>query len=223
MAPYRAFWLLALLGLSAQLTGLLVDVVLHARDSTLAAREEPLTLTNPGHALIAAGLALTAFALTGGAAHWLSRRLRFARMWGLAFAFGIACAAAAVRMGSAWLSEALSSGHEHPALAASAESGASGHTHGEEIPVTASQLRAAAELVERVVTATKKYEDVRAALADGYVQITQDLPASQPTSTTPSTRAMAASSTRSGPSPSSTRSGSTAPGGWWASCSRASR
>lgn len=201
MAPYRTFWLLALLGLFAQLAGVLVDVVLHARDSTLAAREDPLALANPGHALIAAGLALTAFALAGGAAHWLSRRLELARAWAVAFTLGAACTAAALPFGSAPLAEALGGSHEHPApaprpdsetgstaeahvheeaataaSAANPDSPTSAHTHGEEVPVTASQLRAAAELVERVAAATKKYEDIRAALADGYVQITQDLP-----------------------------------------------
>lgn len=48
-----------LTGVIAQLSGLVVDSVLHARDETLAAREGVLSLSNPGHLLIAGGLALT--------------------------------------------------------------------------------------------------------------------------------------------------------------------
>lgn len=55
------------------------------------------------------------------------------------------------------------------------ESG-SAHFHGEEVAVTASQLRAAADFHARVVEATRRYEDITVALAAGYVQITQDLP-----------------------------------------------
>jgi hypothetical protein len=46
-------------GVIAQLTGLALDALLHARDDTLAAREGVLTLSNPGHLLFALGLALT--------------------------------------------------------------------------------------------------------------------------------------------------------------------
>jgi len=42
-------------------------------------------------------------------------------------------------------------------------------------PLATSRLRAAAELVETVAAATKKYEDIRAALVDGYAQTAQDV------------------------------------------------
>ena len=51
------------------------------------------------------------------------------------------------------------------------------HTHGTEAPVTAVQLAAASTFVAQVKASTAKYEDIRQAMADGYVQITQDLPA----------------------------------------------
>ncbi|MGE5595941.1 MAG: hypothetical protein ACM3S1_07900 [Hyphomicrobiales bacterium] len=50
------------------------------------------------------------------------------------------------------------------------------HTHGTEVPVTPEQLKAAAEFYDHVKADTAKYEDIRVALRDGYVQITQDLP-----------------------------------------------
>jgi hypothetical protein len=52
----------------------------------------------------------------------------------------------------------------------------SAHTHGTETDVTPQQLSAAASFVADVRADTAKYSDVRAAMADGYVQITQDLP-----------------------------------------------
>ncbi|MGH2632434.1 MAG: hypothetical protein ACRDG3_03400, partial [Tepidiformaceae bacterium] len=50
------------------------------------------------------------------------------------------------------------------------------HTHGAEVAVTSDQLAAADSFVAQVRASTTKYADVSAALADGYVQITQDLP-----------------------------------------------
>ena len=53
----------------------------------------------------------------------------------------------------------------------------SAHTHGTEAPISAVQLAAASTFVAQVKASTAKYEDIRVAMADGYVQITQDLPA----------------------------------------------
>ena len=60
------------------------------------------------------------------------------------------------------------------AAAASAEGAP--HTHGTEVAVTAGQLAAADAFVAKVKAATAQYSDIRAAMAAGYVQITQDLP-----------------------------------------------
>ena len=57
-AAPAAPWL-TLSGTVALLVGLSWDVVVHRLDRSLAAREGILTLANPGHALVAAGLALT--------------------------------------------------------------------------------------------------------------------------------------------------------------------
>jgi len=89
--------------------------------------------------------------------------------------------------------------HEHGEEVAAASTGdaistATAHTHGSgseepapmsegsalqhhaEVPVTAEQLAAASDFVARLKASLTPYEDVRAALADGYIQITQDLP-----------------------------------------------
>lgn len=50
------------------------------------------------------------------------------------------------------------------------------HTHGTEVAVTPAQLAAANSFVTQVKASTAKYEDIRVAMADGYTQITQDLP-----------------------------------------------
>lgn len=52
----------------------------------------------------------------------------------------------------------------------------SAHTHGTEAPISAAQLAAASTFVAQVKASTAKYEDIKLAMADGYAQITQDLP-----------------------------------------------
>ena len=53
---------------------------------------------------------------------------------------------------------------------------AAAHEHAAEVPVTAEQLTAAGDFVADVKADTAKYADIRAGMAAGYVQITQDLP-----------------------------------------------
>ncbi len=50
------------------------------------------------------------------------------------------------------------------------------HEHAAEVPVTAAQLAAAAQFVADVKADTAKYADIRAGMAAGYIQLTQDLP-----------------------------------------------
>lgn len=50
------------------------------------------------------------------------------------------------------------------------------HTHGAEVAVTSTELAAAASFVAQVKADTAKYADIKTAMADGYIQITQDLP-----------------------------------------------
>lgn len=50
------------------------------------------------------------------------------------------------------------------------------HAHGAELAVTADQLRDAADFQGKVQDTAAKFQDVKTALAAGYIQITQDLP-----------------------------------------------
>lgn len=75
---------------------------------------------------------------------------------------------------------ASSGGHTHASAGSVGADAAMGegsaHHHHAEVPVTAEQLEAAAAFVARLRTAIAPYEDIRRAMADGYLQITQDLP-----------------------------------------------
>ena len=64
----------------------------------------------------------------------------------------------------------------HTAESASPMSEANASTHGAEAPVSAAQLAAASAFVSQVKARSGPYEDIKVAIADGYVQITQDLP-----------------------------------------------
>lgn len=68
--------------------------------------------------------------------------------------------------------------HSHPTSAddAAAMSEGSAHHHHAEVPVTAVQLFAASQFVARLQGSIQPYNDVHAALTDGYIQTTQDLP-----------------------------------------------
>lgn len=72
---------------------------------------------------------------------------------------------------------ATTAGHSHGATSSGEplDAESAGHHH-DEIPVTAEQLAAAAAFVAELREAIASYEDIRVALAAGYVQITQDLP-----------------------------------------------
>ena len=119
--------LAGLLGVVLLLTGLAWDAILHAADPTLAQREGIFTVSNPGHALLAAGMALTC----GG----IIAALYFA--WGMTSDPGLlgrprtrklATAAASFgAMGAVVFAMAMSaSGHEHGHDEAVA---ADGHAH----------------------------------------------------------------------------------------------
>jgi hypothetical protein len=208
----RAGRVTATIGAAAQLIGLGWDAVLHRMDPDLAAREGVFTLTNPGHALFAGGLALVVagigMILIGG-----GKGGRVAR-------YGSAAVLAVLSLGALTLAATgeggLSGGHAHretvhvhedgavhshdehvafeqqqsvaPTPAAhdhdhgAGTSGSSGsasqsrHQHAPDVPITAADLVTLQEQIAVARSATEQYQDVRQALKDGYVQVTQDLP-----------------------------------------------
>jgi len=129
-------------GVAAMLAGLATDAYLHARDETLAAREGIFTLGNPGHALLALGVAMTcggiivalyvAWGMAGARGVLGSRWLRLAT----AQAAGLAAVVAVLF--SLSISEA---GHDH-----AGEHAAAPGTHdaappaGDHVPAPATQV-----------------------------------------------------------------------------------
>ncbi|NJD64622.1 MAG: hypothetical protein FIB00_05160 [Chloroflexi bacterium] len=226
---YRALWAGAMAGLALHLGGLAWDVYRHSADSTLAQREDVLSLANPSHLMIVVGMAVVAACLLGVAFAWLQERNVGGSGPAGVMLRGIGLPLiGVVAAGSIWLaSQAEDGGHAHgdtlvsadhlhpgglPAghdhahaeetgviLAVMAAAGrlgdvvdgtahshdepepgsmdeGSAHHHGQEVPVTGEQLAAASEFVATLKQHTAQYEDVRAAMADGYAQITPDLP-----------------------------------------------
>jgi len=167
---------IVLAGVVLQLAGLAVDAWLHARDATLAAREGVFTLSNPGHALFAVGLALTVL----GVSLMLVARVaesRAARVDGerdtargrravvlpaVGVLVAVALAGGALRLGT------LDAGHEH--TDAAHDHGAA-HDH-ESLPITWERLQEIDRLLAEAKAAAEKYQDVNVARADGYRQQT---------------------------------------------------
>ncbi|MFN0096202.1 MAG: hypothetical protein ACKVVT_15680 [Dehalococcoidia bacterium] len=190
---YTALWLVAGLGLALHLAGLGWDVYLHSRDSTLAAREGVITLKNPSHVLIFAGVGLITGGLLGVAWLWLSERafrgvagaaVRFAAIPAVAIGAAGAIAVASLARDSAHehtgghpegSAVAAAGEHGHPADPASPMAEGNAHFHSAEVRVTEEQLRAALAFVDRVKAHVAQFADVRAGLAAGYIQATQDL------------------------------------------------
>jgi hypothetical protein len=117
---YRALWAAAVSGLAIHFLGLGWDVYRHSSDSTLAQRENVLSLANPSHLMIVVGMAVVAASLLGMAALWMQeRRFGGAGVPGL-LARSLALPVIALAAGgSIWLaSTAEDSGHDHDAMVA---------------------------------------------------------------------------------------------------------
>jgi hypothetical protein len=229
---YRMLWAAAVAGLAIHFAGLGWDVYRHSADSTLAQREDVLSLANPSHLMLVVGMAIVAASLLGIAALWMQDH----QFGGSGFAGATLRSLTVpvigvVAAGSVWLASraedqsdhhggamvadhphadgvtgdhphdssgpgtqdaavfvlaraqsgsALSAdGHNH-GNEANAESDAMGegnkHTHGVEVNATGEQLLAAGLFAQEVKAKTAKYADVRDALAEGYLQVTPDLP-----------------------------------------------
>lgn len=212
---FAAGYSLMVVGAALLLAGFGLDAWLHARDPGLVEEEGIFTLSNPGHLLVAVGLALTLLgAGTGPYGRWVLGRGSPALSVavpglavGVAVAVSLAFAAAInslsheddhVKSAGATQQahdvspgaftagvEAEDSAAEHPGHLANVLPENQAFLNLEETtfheppnpaPVTAENIRFAEQFLVDARAATEKYRDVSVALADGYFQITQDLP-----------------------------------------------
>jgi hypothetical protein len=70
-------------------------------------------------------------------------------------------------------------GHDHGqagAALAKSDDGQSRHQHGEDIPISGADLIKLQDQLVAARAGTEQYQDVRVALRDGFIQVTQDLP-----------------------------------------------
>ena len=170
-------------GVLAQLAGLALDAVLHARDAALAAREGPFTLSNPGHLLFTAGLAVTVFGLSAALLGPASDGLRGGQRGAPARVSAggsralrsrlpaVLCGVAVlVLAGGVFAVTAGAGEHVHQAA------GSAGRTQHDGTSISWEQLREIDRMLTLAKEATEKYRDVRVARADGYRQVTAIYP-----------------------------------------------
>lgn len=171
------FWMVTA-GAALQLLGLAVDGILHAADAGL--QDEALLSLNPGHLLIGAGMALTAT----GAALWATRLLRVRRapssvaalpVVGFA-ALGIVAVVFAARADGHDHAEDVMHGHEATAIDEPVAA-ADAHGHGRSgASISLIELQTLNRQLDESRATAERYRDIRTAVADGYIQVTQDLP-----------------------------------------------
>jgi len=146
-------------GVAALLSGLALDAYLHAKDPTLAHREGIFTLTNPGHVLLGAGIALVVVGLIGAAytslpfGFW-ARRAFLVSSLALIVLSGDAAGWAATQQFSTQGAGATAASHDHTTVPA--------------VGVTGPELQAAVTLIDQTRAAVAKYKDLRAAVRAGY-------------------------------------------------------
>lgn len=177
-----------------------LDPDLAAREGVFTLTNPGHVLFAGGLALVVAGLGL--MLLAGGRR---SRALRYGALGGLALlsfgALGLAATGEGGLTGGhrhtetlhvhedgaththaeheAFVAQQGAETHKHnqgSAFGAFGDSGQSRHQHGADVPISLGDLTTVQAQVEAARAATEKYRDVRAALQDGYVQVTQDLP-----------------------------------------------
>lgn len=114
----HGFVAFGLLGLTSIVAGLGVDAVLHARNADLAAEEGLLTLENPGHVLLGAGILATGVGVVGAAVVLMRSAAdppRILQAGQLLFGAGIIVLV--VAMGYAIAGPGLGHSHDHGGIA----------------------------------------------------------------------------------------------------------
>jgi hypothetical protein len=164
-------------GLVTQLAGLALDGYLHGRDDGLA--DEALFSLNPGHVLLGGGIALA----VAGATLWLLSRVVGGHGRSIpvaALAAGLPLLAAVAGVFVLQADGGAVGTHPHDdAVAAVPHEDAGAHQggHGSAgVVISYEDTRKMSAQLETARAAAERYRDLRTALADGYVQVTQDLP-----------------------------------------------
>jgi hypothetical protein len=171
-----------LAGVIVLLAGLGWDAALHKLDPELASHEGIFALSNPGHLLLGAGIAI----VVAGVLMHLSGRFALSpnRNALRVIAYSLpAVAIMALGAGSFALAATSESGahaaaevgsHSHGTKQSKASSNLPGvqHDHGEAVAITDQELLAAAKLVADVKAGTERLNDIEAAKREGYYQIT---------------------------------------------------
>jgi len=159
MKRLAIFLTTGVVGVAALMIGLPVDSYLHAQDPTLAHREGIFTLSNPGHVLLGAGIALVAVGVIGASytsmpfGNWARRGFLVGALALIVLSSDFAGWAASVQ-----------------STAPSSAGAAAGHNHAAAPPsgVTGAQLAAAVKLIEDTKAAIARYSDQRVAVEAGY-------------------------------------------------------
>lgn len=186
------------LGLVLVLGGLGWDIAMHAADPRLAEHESVFTLSNPSHAMFAAGLVVLAAGIIGSILTVTATRPEGSLLRRRSVRAGVAAGAATLILAAgglgAWAQSAMDS-HGHTEAAAGdghATSDKAGHSRGhdatqqgsgahghrltsEDIAAATPQQRAAArKLLADTIAATLAYRDADAAEAAGYKFVIKD-------------------------------------------------
>ena len=178
---------LTALGAVTTLTGLAWDAYLHARDPNLVHSESLFTLSNPGHLLLITGIAVTVCGI-GVALLLLPVKATAAKTAAAGLVGIIAISSAGVL---AWAARTETQQQARAVQAAkdqlvaaggepgTAQGGIVTHVHGNANPATATAAEKAAAqlLLLQTRVGTERFQDLPAAMADGYRAVT---PADQP-------------------------------------------
>jgi hypothetical protein len=199
-SPSRSFGdLLVPVGVAITLLGVLGDLVVHAVAPHEHANESLIVLgsgNNPWHLVLFLGIVVTAV----GGIRWAGR---LHTEWGALAAAALMLLLGATAVTGGWVGwqergeaagrtapgGSLAADHDHgagtaaaptaPAVAGEGVEGASefgSHSHGEPGPTTAAEAKVLKVQLAEARAASRKYRDVDAAKADGYIQVTQFIP-----------------------------------------------